>query len=155
MRGIKLLLIAVVLGASSCSYQDVVMQELADVGLSEVTNEKVRIDIQAKIENPNNYPITIVSSDLDIYISGKRIGNTALDKKVKLPKKSSEIHTVSLETDLKSLKKGLLPSLFSALTDQSLTVRLKGKIKARVIIVGKKFDVDYSEKVKLDGLFNF
>lgn len=137
---------------SSCSYQDVEMEEITSVNFEKVSAEKIKLKISAKISNPNNYPITIVNSDLNIFIANKLVGAAKLDRKIKLPKKSKMVHSFAIETDLQGIKKAVMPSIFSVLANKAVTARIAGTIKTRVIIAGKKFDVDFSDEVNLVDL---
>lgn len=140
---------------SSCmTYEDIEMEEITNVDFKKISAKRIKVIVSAKINNPNNYPITIVKGNLDIHLSGMKIGTALIEDKVKLPKNSRMVHEFGLETDLASIKKGLMGSVFSVLTDKAVPLRLLGAIKARVVLAGKKFEVDYTEPIKVsDYLF--
>ena len=102
-----------------------------------------------QIKNPNKYDISIIDSDLDLYLKGNKMGEAKLQEKITLPKKSNKIHRFTIKSSLQDVASGILPLMMAVLASNSVDLQVKGDIKARAKGLSKKFPVDFKEKVKL------
>ena len=102
-----------------------------------------------QIKNPNNYNISIVDSDLQLFAKGNKVGTANIENKVTLPKKSNQIHRFIITSSLKDMGASAFPILMSVLGGDDIEVQVAGDIKAKAKGIGKRFPVDFKEKVKL------
>lgn len=135
---------------SCIDYKEVEVIEVSDIGIHDLTTENIEIEVTMKINNPNNYKISVVDSDLELYIKGKKIGAANIKDKIVLPKKSNEKHKIVVKTGLGDMLSGAIPVLIGLIFDNSIDLAIKGDIKARAKSLSKSFPVDFKEKVKLN-----
>lgn len=102
-----------------------------------------------QIKNPNKYDISIVDSDLTLFLKGKKLGTANIKEKIKLKKKSNEIHRFVIQSNLKDIASGVLPIIMGLMTKDSIELEVKGDIKAKAKGISKKVPIDFKEKVKL------
>ncbi len=147
----SLLLITVsLLTLHSCvDYKEVKIVGIKDVQVEKISQEGIKAKIFLQINNPNDYKISVVDSDLDLYLNGVKMGKAILKDKIKLNKTSDEIYGFRVETSFKEAGITSLPALMAAFTGGTIQVRAKGNIKARAYMVSKKVDMDFSEMVKI------
>lgn len=131
------------------SYKEVEVIEVTEVGVKEFTAKGVEIEVAMQIKNPNNYNISIVDSDLELFAKGNRVGTANIENKVTLPKKSNQIHRFIITSSFKDMGSSIFPILMNVLGGGAIDVQIKGDIKAKAKGVGKRFPVDFKEKVKL------
>jgi len=131
------------------SYKEVKVIEITDVGVKKFTAKGVEVEVAMQIKNPNNYNIHIVDSDLELFVEGNRIGTAKIDNKITLPKKSNQIHRFILKSSLKDMGSSVFPLLMRVLGGGTIDLHIKGDIKAKAKGIGKRFPVDFKEKVKL------
>ena len=143
------LLFFVTVLTSCMKYEEVEMVRVTDMGIKNITTKGVNFQVSMQIKNPNNYNIGIVGSDLDLYVKDKKAGKVTLKDKVTLEKKSNTIHHFVFETDYKDLINDPTAIIGSVLGGGKLVVHVKGHIKAKAKGIGKKFPVDFKEKVTL------
>ena len=135
---------------TSCfKYEEVKMVRVVDMGVKNITSKGVDFHVDMQINNPNNYNISIVGSDLDLFVKEKKSGKVNLKNKVTLPKKSNEVHHFVFESDYKNITADPLTILSTVLGNSRLDVQVKGTIKAKAKGISKKFPVDFKEKVAL------
>lgn len=148
--GFLILSALLIMATTSCfQYKEVEMEGVEDVRIKNLSAKGVEIEVDMKIKNPNNYKISIVDSDLDIYLKKKKMGNAIIQNKIVLPKKSSKVHTIMIKGDLKGMDLASLLGLVGIFGGGSLDVQMKGFIKAKAKGIAKKFPVDVTEKVSL------
>jgi LEA14-like dessication related protein len=136
-----------VVSVASCKFQEVSISEVKSMKVKNVTKDGVTLDIAVAVKNPNTFKVKVTKADLDIWVSGKDLGTTKLQKTVVIPKESNTVHHIIVETKLKKLAGGALASLIPLFSSGSVNVKAKGFVKAKALGIGKKFDVDMEERV--------
>ena len=140
--------IFILLSFSSCiEYKDVEFLGITDYSINKLDTEDVRITLFLKIKNPNTYNIKIKKSAFDLYLNGKKLGKAKMLDDIKLEKNRSQVHEVVFEGDIKKITQGIFSNL-GVLFGGTAKLRVTGKIKAKAYGIGKKFDVDVTEKIK-------
>ncbi len=148
-KGLSALLAILFLFSSCLSYDQIDLKKVNNLQVNEFTREKMVVTFNVRLHNPNGYKIKIVKGDLDLFIGGTEAGKARLSKKVKLKKRSEEDYDIIVEADLKDLGKALLNSSLTIALTRSAPVKIKGWIKGRVFVFGKKFRVEFKENVDL------
>jgi LEA14-like dessication related protein len=147
---IYLSFLLIILSAIGClSYKEVKVIEVTDVGVKQFTAKGVEVEVAMQIKNPNNYNIKIVDSDLELFVKGSRIGTATIDNKITLPKKSNQIHRFIIKSSLKDMGANIFPLLMTVIGGGTIDLQIKGDVKATAKGIGKRFPVDFTEKVKL------
>ncbi len=137
---------------TSCiEYKDVEFMGITDYSMTKLNANEVKISLNMKIKNPNNYTIKIKKSVFDLFLNDKELGQTSMLNDLKLEKNRSQIHDVVFESNLKDISSGIFSSL-GILFGGKATLRIKGKLKAKAFGVGKKFDVDFAQDIKASDL---
>jgi len=131
------------------TYKEVEIIEVTDVSLKQFTAKGVEVEVAMQIKNPNNYNISIVDSDLELFAKGSRVGIAKVEKKITLLKKSNQIHRFIIKASLKDLGIGAIPLAMSVLGGEPIDIHIKGDIKAKAKGVGKRFPVDFKKTVKI------
>jgi len=134
---------------TSCfSYKEIELGEVEKVRLNKVSGGGLEIQSDILINNPNNYKIKIKKIDADVLVNGKKVGRIELDKKVVLSKRSEQMQTFTINTQLSDLISAAPMALFGG----SVTLQLKGYIKGKVFIFSKKFPLDEERKISSQDL---
>jgi LEA14-like dessication related protein len=88
---------------SCLQYKEVQIIKVTDVGIKDVSTKAIDIEVAMQIKNPNKYDISIVDSDLTLFLKGKKLGTANIKEKIKLKKKSNEIHRFVIQSNLKDI----------------------------------------------------
>ena len=145
-----LLLLAICFSLYSCmEYKDVEVIDVSDIRVKSLTTSVVEIEFKMQINNPNNYKISVVDSDLELFIKDKKIGTAKIQDKIVLPKESNKKHTIVVETGLSDMLSGAIPVLMGLMFDSNIELQVKGEIRAKAKQLSKSFPVDFKEKVAL------
>jgi LEA14-like dessication related protein len=139
--------------ASGCiTYNEVEMHQINSVRVNEFGKGNMVFVFNVKLENPNKYNIKVKSADLKLYIGSADAGNALLMDKLVLRKKSLNDYDLRIETNTKQITKALAGSALNILINKNVPVKVKGYIKAKVFIFGKKFPVEFKENVDIKDL---
>jgi LEA14-like dessication related protein len=139
-----------VFSLSSClEYKEVEVIKVVEIGVKEISVKGVDVEVAMQVKNPNNYNISIVDSDLNLLIKGKKMGSATIKEKVTLKKKSTAVYRFTLQSSFKDLSLSSLPVLMSIMGQNSMEVQIVGDIKAQAKGISKRVPIDFTEKVKL------
>ena len=130
------------------SYEEVEMLGVENVEMVNLSDKEVEVEVTVKLKNPNNYKISIVGSDLDMYLNGTAMGKATLKNNVVIPKNSNQSHKIRISADPKALMSNPLGAIMGLL-GKPLEVGVKGKVKVKAKFITKKFDIDVKERVKM------
>lgn len=143
--------VLVSLALTSCfKYEDVQIIKVSNLRLNNLSAKKIEIGVDIQIVNPNNFKISIVDSDLELFIKSKKIGTAHIIDKIELPKKSDQIYKIAIVTDLKDMLSGAIPVILGVLFEESIELQVKGEIRAKAKSISKSFPVDFKERVRLN-----
>lgn len=143
-------IIILALSLNSCiKYKDVEMVKVVDFGVKDITTAGVVFQVSMQIKNPNDYKISIVDSDLDLYVKDAKTGKVTLKDKVTLPENSNKIHHFLFKTDYKNLTSDPTTILGTLLGSNKIPIQVKGYIKAKAKGLSKKFPVEFKEKIEI------
>ncbi|MBE7443127.1 MAG: LEA type 2 family protein [Flavobacteriales bacterium] len=146
-----LVLIVISITLTSCfKYEEVVMKEVTNVSVNSFSANNIEIKVDMRIINPNNYKISIVDSDLELFVKNKKVGNSKIKDKIDLPKNSDETHQIVVKTTVEDMIGTAIPVILSVLFEDSVDLQVKGEIKAQAKSLSKSFPVDFKERVRLD-----
>jgi len=143
------MMIVLLLGASSCSVQEVKFVGLNNVEVSKIEGNEVYLDVAVKLDNPNTFDIGVVSSDLDLYLSNQYIGKAKLGEKFDIKKGGINDYDLSIIAKGENLSKQLMPILLGAALTGSVEARIKGDIKGKAFLISKTLPIDVTDTVKL------
>jgi LEA14-like dessication related protein len=137
---------------SSCGlvYEDVKIQSVSNVQIKNLSSRGMNIIMEADIYNPNNYDITIVETDMDVYLNNNKYGKAIVKENVKLPKKSTTTHTFKIDASYENLASGGLNGMLNLFMSKNQKLKLDGKVKARVFFITKSFPFTLEQNVTVN-----
>ena len=124
-------------------YKDVEVVDVGEVGIKNISTKGIEVQVAMQIKNPNKYDISIVDSDLTLF------GVARVKEKVTLKKKSNKIHRFTIQTSASDIASSAIPVLMGLIMKSDLELQVQGDIKAKAKGLGKRFPVDFKEKIKL------
>lgn len=136
---------------SSCGkFQEVTFSGLEGMKLIKLSEKGVEAEITARIKNPNKTAFTIYKSDMDVTVNGMNVGKAHLDNNVKIKKNSEESYIFNIKTDFSNLSITDIPKVIGMAMSRSVTIGIKGKLKAGKLFMKREFPVDMTQNVPLD-----
>ena len=147
-RSLLFALIAITI--SSClSVKPVSVQKVEGVNINSPNMSEIEVALTLKIDNPNNYAITVKKIDLNVVAGGIDLGKVLVEQKVKIPAKSVSNQTFNFKVNLAQLGAAAIPAGMALLSKGGLKIQATGKIKAKAFLVSKNFEVNFSDNVNL------
>jgi len=119
---------------------DLVFRSVKNVSLQKLSFSTAALLVDLVYYNPNNFGVELRQTDLDVFVNGNYLGKSTQDVQVKVPKRAEFTLPLKLDVDMKNLIKHSI----IALSNQEVTLNLKGRVKIGKAGVFKSFPVDYT-----------
>ena len=132
---------------SSCKVQDINFRGVKNYQFVDGSTESVSMNVIFSVDNPSAFNIRVKPSHLNLYLDNKMVGEIKFDEKVKIRKRTDKEYSVPVTA---FFDKGLP---LGTLMKGRVTAKIDGNIKAKIFIVGKKYAVEESMKIKLSDFF--
>ncbi len=144
---IGLILITVVL--SSCNaYKSVNIGDIDSVNFKGMIDNKISLELQVPVTNPNGYKIKIKSMDLDITVNGSYLGKLKNTIEIVIPAKSDEIQNFPVEIYVKNALASMA-SMYKLRKAKSLEMQIEGTIKVKALLNSKTIKVSEKQDVNI------
>lgn len=114
--------------------------------LTKISAEGVEGEVDISISNPNPFGFTVYKAKAEATFLGVKLGSASMNKKFRIPSKSSETHTLYLKTKFKEMQ---LPDLGKLLSGKLGVLELSGTIKAGKWFFKKRFDVRHEQRISI------
>ncbi len=138
------LLISVLTISWSCSFNEIVVGPPRDFQIKELNPGNIKLVLFLPIENTNNLSFNVISSDINVYLNNRKLGEVNQIEKFRIAKNSHDVYPVLFEIETSDA----LGSMISVIRDfQSTSPRigLKGNIRAGRLMIVKNIEVNHEQ----------
>ncbi len=118
------------------------------VNVDKIDNGNVKLNVGVKLNNPNNYAIKIKGAELNANINESVITKISNVSKIKIAGNTHETQRIELNISSSQLT-SLIPILMMR---GKVKLLIKGYIKGKVGIIGKKIPIDFKEDINMKDL---
>ena len=132
---------------SSCKLSEVQFKGVKNYEFVTASVESISMKIAFAVDNPSAFNIKLKPAHLDLYLDDKLVGDLKIDEKMKIKKRSDGVY----EMPVTAFFENGLP--LSTIMKGRVTAKIDGKIKAKVFLISKKFEVNESMPISLGNLF--
>lgn len=143
-----ILLIGISLSACS-AYEDVEFKGVTDFKLGKIQGRTIPFTFNALLYNPNGYALKVKPSDLDVFVEEEHYGVIHLDDKIKFKRKTETLVEVPMTAELTP---GAVLKLMKIAGKETVSVRLKGRVKGSVWCFSKAQDIDETREIPTKDL---
>ena len=107
--------------------------DILAVRLMGVTKDFLDLQIELELKNPSAVSLTVSQFEMDVYLDGIKVGNTAKQGQYSIPKYGSDVLSFNVRAYYKTLGP-LLGVLISKIGKiEQVQVRLKGKLYVQTV----------------------
>lgn len=134
---------------SCTSYREVVFKGVEDVQLARMDGRGLALTAQVVVENPNNYRIHVADPDVEVYLNDLYVGKARLDEKVTLERRSTATYAVPMNVEFSGQGGSPLVALMGAALAGQGKLKVKGTVRGRVGLIGRKFPFEEEHVIDL------
>jgi LEA14-like dessication related protein len=130
-----------------CHLEPITPTGIQDLKFGQVDILKGTVDgeMGLKINNPNNFAVTVYSVELDVTIAGISMGHVKMDDKLKIEKNTEAVYPVKINATLTDVLGGI-PKILDAIRKKQSKVQLTGSIKVGSGIFKHTFLINLNEE---------
>ena len=147
-----LVVVTMCISCNNLTLEDPTLERIEDVDIKEISRERIDMNANIVIHNPNAVALDLASADLDVLLDNIVIANIKQTFDAIMPAKAEFKLPVNITMDLAKLyKENPLAALSKGLkimSDKKLEVVFKGNIKAGKGIIKLTVDVNQVELVQ-------
>ena len=144
---IGLILLTIVL--SSCNaYKSVNIGYIENVNFKGMVDNRISLELQVPITNPNRYKIKIKSMDLDVTVNGNYLGKMKNSSEIVIPAKSDEVHNFLVDIYVKNALASMA-SMYKLRKAKSIEMQIEGTIKVKALLNSKTIKVSEKQSVSI------
>ncbi|MDQ3111412.1 MAG: LEA type 2 family protein [Bacteroidota bacterium] len=132
---------------SGCKLKPIIPSGVQGVkfGTVDMMTGTVNGELGLKINNPNNFAVTVYLIELDVTIAGVSMGHVKLEDKFKIEKNAEAVYPVKVSATLTDLINGI-PKILAAIQKKQSNVMLTGNIKVGSGIFKHTFPIDINQE---------
>ena len=139
------------IGISSCSlFKDIKINSVKEISPS-IEDKAVIINTSVEINNSNFYNVAVKSTDLQVLLDDKELGNLALMDKVVFKRKTTDAYTLKLKMKMAD---GALFTILRNVFKKEVTLTFKGKIKGSAFGIPKTININETKTIDASLLKN-
>lgn len=144
-------IVSILLLFTSCSlFKDIKINAVKDISPS-IENKAIIINTSVEVKNPNFYRVAIKSTNLQVFLDDKELGNIELLGKVLFKKKTTDTYTLKLKM---KLAEGALFTILRNVFKKEVTLTFKGKIKGAAMGIPKSITINETKTIDASLLRN-
>lgn len=146
-KKIAVLLIVIIL--SGCNaYKSVTFTGVDHVEFKGMMNNKISLELNVPIENPNWYKLKIKSMDFDVSVNGSYLGKMKNGREIVIPAKSDTLQVFPVDIYVKNLF-GAMSTLNKMRKSRSVEMKIDGTMKVKALLSSKTIEISEKQRVSL------
>jgi LEA14-like dessication related protein len=132
------------------SYSDVELVGVQGAQVTRLDASGIAATVTVQVHNPNNYRISVMDPDMDLYVNGVAWGKATLDSTIVLARNSTDTYTIPLHATLPKGQTNLLPLLMTAALGGTVKLGVKGTVVGKAgFFLRKRFPFEVEQQIDL------
>jgi len=152
LNRLKWLLLLVVVMLQSCRvYRDVEFKAVKETRFTSFNSKGISCEFEVELFNPNPYKITLMQSDVDLYLEGTRLGKVQLPESAQLNADGKTLLKLACTADPSSIPK-LVGGAIGMVFKKDVVIEGKGSVTAKAFLITKSVSVEFKQRLKPEDL---
>ena len=145
------LMLPCVILASCTAYRDVEFKGVKRTQFTGFNSSGVSCEFDVELFNPNPYKISLVSSDVDLFMEGTRLGHLSLPTSSVLLPEEKTILKLTCTAEAESIPK-ILSGAIGLVFKKEVVIEGKGSVTAKAFMISKVVPVEFTQRLKKEDL---
>ena len=146
------LFLVVILTLQSCRvYRDVEFKAVKETRFTSFNAKGISCEFEVELFNPNPYKITLMQSDVDLYLEGTRLGKVQLPESAQLNADGKTLMKLSCTAEPASIPK-LVGGAIGMVFKKDVVIEGKGSVTAKAFLITKTVAVEFKQRLKPEDL---
>jgi LEA14-like dessication related protein len=132
-------------------YRDVEFKGVKDTRFTSFSAKNISCEFEVELFNPNPYKITLMQSDVDLYLEGTRLGKVQLPESAQLNPEGNTLLKLACTAETASIPK-LVGGAIGMVFKKDVVIEGKGSITAKAFLITKTVSVEFKQRLKPEDL---
>jgi LEA14-like dessication related protein len=132
-------------------YRDVEFKGVKETRFTSFNAQGVSCEFDVELYNPNPYKITLMQSDVDLFLEGTRLGKVQLPASAVLNGEENTRLKLTCTAEPSSIGK-LLGGAIGLVFKKELLIEGKGSVTAKAFLITKTVPVEFTQRIKKEDL---
>jgi LEA14-like dessication related protein len=152
LKGGHWLLVLVLITLQGCRvYRDVEFKGVKETRFTSFSAKGVSCEFDVEIYNPNPYKISLMKSDVELFLEGTRLGRVELPSSAVLNADEKTTLRLSCTAEPSTIPK-LLGGAIGMVFKKDLIIEGKGNVTAKAFVISKTVPVEFKQKLSREAL---
>jgi LEA14-like dessication related protein len=150
-RGYGLLLLLILTLQGCRLYRDVEFKGVKETRFTSFNANGVSCEFDVELYNPNPYKITLMQSEVDLFLEGTRLGKVQLPSLAVLNGEENMRLKLTCTAEPSSIPK-LVGGAIGLVFKKELVIEGKGVVTAKAFLVTKTVPVEFTQRIRKEDL---
>jgi len=132
-------------------YSDVEFKGVKETRFTSFNAQGVSCEFDVEVYNPNPYKITLMQSDVNLFLEGTRLGKVQLPESAVLHAENSTILKLTCTAEPSSIPK-IVGGAIGLVFKKDVVIEGKGMVTAKASLVTKTVPVAFTQRIKKEDL---
>ena len=132
-------------------YRDVEFKGVKETRFTSFNAQGVSCEFDVEVYNPNPYKITLMQSDVNLFLEGTRLGKVQLPESAVLQAEKSTVLKLTCTAEPSSIPK-IVGGAIGLVFKKDIVIEGKGNVTAKAFLVTKTVPVEFTQRVKKEDL---
>jgi len=132
-------------------YSDVEFKGVKETRFTSFNAQGVSCEFDVEVYNPNPYKITLMQSDVNLFLEGTRLGKVQLPESAVLHAENSTILKLTCTAEPSSIPK-IVGGAIGLVFKKDVIIEGKGMVTAKASLVTKTVPVAFTQRIKKEDL---
>lgn len=132
-------------------YRDVEFKGVKETRFTSFNAQGVSCEFDVELHNPNPYKITLMQSDVELFLEGTRLGKVQLPSSAVLNAEANTLLRLKCTAEPSSIPK-LVGGAIGLVFKKDLVIEGKGNVTAKAFLITKTVPVQFTQRIKKEDL---
>jgi LEA14-like dessication related protein len=152
LKRVNWLLILLIVTLQGCRvYRDVEFKGVNETHFTSFNGQGISGEFDVELYNPNPYKITLMQSDVELFLEGTKLGKVQLPASAVLNAEEKTRLKLTCTAEPASIAK-LVGGAIGLIFKKELVIEGKGSVMAKAFLITKTVPVEFSQRIKKEDL---
>ena len=146
------LLFLLVVALQGCRvYRDVEFRGVKETRFTSLNSQGVSCEFDVEVYNPNPYKISLMQSDVSLFLEGTKLGEVQLPESAVLQAESATRMKLTCTAEPSNIPK-IVGGAIGLVFKKDIVIEGKGSVTAKAFLITKTVPVEFTQRIRKEDL---
>jgi LEA14-like dessication related protein len=132
-------------------YRNVEFKGVKETRFTSFNVQGVSCEFHVEVYNPNPYKISLMQSDVNLFLEGTRLGKVQIPESAVLQAEKTTRLTLTCTAEPSSIPK-IVGGAIGLVFKKDIVIEGKGSVKAKAFLITKTVPVEFTQRIRKEDL---